>query len=300
MCGAFVSRLGLRFASLSVATFLVLGGGSILTPSNDGFSGVAYAQEGGTQSSSDSNAGADSGAGSTADSSASADAGATNSGGNPTASAEGSIDGGATGGDTSAGPDSPVGAEASATAGETATAETSTTAGTSASSTAGNYKSVYAAGGTVYEKKGKKKGYAVAYQDGAYSAAYYKGKEAGAFSGIYTGEKFSDRRARSLFRGFVTAGAWADRYQAGAYASAYAHAEGWNKGHGASAKTGADAFAWVNKRGQTVGETSGFASAWAGKPERKTKARRTGQFVTSSCQGSKWKHEFRKRCRIWD
>jgi hypothetical protein len=292
-------RLGLRSASLCFAAFLVLSAESILPPSIDGLSGTAYAEDG-TDASSDSSAGADSGAGSTANSDSSADASAgTTSGGDPTASATGTAEGGATGGDTAA--DGAISADASATAGETATAETSTSAGTSAGATAGNYKSVYAAGGTVYEKKGKKKGYAVAYQDGAYSAAYYRGKTAGAFSGIYTGEKFSDRRARSLFRGFVSVGAWADRYQAGAYASAYAHAEGWNKGHGASAKTGADAFAWVNKRGETVGETSGFASAWAGKPERKAKARRTtGKFVTSSCQGSKWRHEFRKRCRIWD
>jgi hypothetical protein len=297
MCDAFAFRLGLRFASLSFAAFLVLGGESILTPSIDGLSGIAYA-EGGTDSSSDSNASADSGAGSTADSGSSAEASAgTTSGGDPTASATGTADGGATGGDTSAA--GSISADASATAGETATAETSTSAGTSAGATAGNYKSVYAAGGTVYEKKGKRKGYAVAYLDGAYSAAYYKGNEAGAFSGIYTGEKFSDRRVRSLFRGKVTVGAWADRNQAGAYASAYAHAEAWNKGHGASAKTGADAFAWINRRGQTVGETSGFASAWAGKPQAKT-ARRTGKLVTATCQGSKWRRELRKRCRIWD
>ena len=298
MCDAFAFRLGLRFASLSFAAFLVLGSESILTPSIDGLSGVAYAE--GTDSSSDSGASADSGGGSTADSNASADASATNSGGDPSATATGTASGDATGGDTAASGE--ISATASATGGEEPEATTSTSAGTEAGAKISNVKSVYATGpegATVYEKEGKKKGYAVSYYDGAYSAAYYNRGQVGAFSGIYTGEKFSDRRVRSLFRGKVTVGAWADRNQAGAYASAYAHAEGWNKGHGASAKTGADAFAWVNKRGQTVGETSGFASAWAGKPPQKAAARRSN-IVASSCQGSKWKREFRKRCRIWD
>ena len=108
----------------------------------------------------------------------------------------------------------------------------------------------------------------------------------------------SNKLARSLVRNSVQVGAQANRSSAGAWASATSGAEGFSKGKVASAKTGAYAFAWANKHGDTVGEASAWYSSWAGKPTVKA-AKRTN-LVTFSCHGSKWKSEFRKRCRIQD
>ena len=294
LCSAWLRTVTLVFAAL-----LIVSGGSVLTSSIDKFGVAAFAD--GTDSSSDSSASGDSGAGSTADADTSADASATNSGGDPSATATGTASGDATGGDTAASGD--ISATASATGGDEPEATTSTSAGTEAGAKISNVKSVYADGplGTkVYKKEGQKKGYAVAVYNGAYSAAYYKRGTVGAFSGIYTNQKLTAKGVKAFFNGKVAVGAWANRYEAGAYADANAYGEGWNKSNGAKAKSGAYAFAWVNKRGQTVGETTGYAAAWAGERPPKAARRSNNNFVGSSCQGSRWRWEFRKRCRIWD
>jgi hypothetical protein len=244
---------------------ILLAGGSI---------GLAYGQA--ADSDGSASAGASSGDGSSsADSGASTDASAGPDGsGGVTADAHGETGGSATGGGTSVS-EPGISADASATSGDTPTATTSTSAGTTATSTAGNYKSAYADGGTVYQKLGKNKGYALVYEDGAYSAAYYRGDTASAFSGIYSGDSFSNKNARSLIRSQVQVGAYANRTEAGAWAAAGTFAAGsvgrWTSAAGASA----NASAWASTDGSAIASARARAAASFGKlSKRELKALR--------------------------
>ncbi len=229
-------------------------------------------------------AGASSGDGSSSadsDSSASASAGPDGSGG-ISAGSHGETGGAATGGDTSAS-EPGISADASATSGDTPTATTSTSAGTTATSTAGNYKSAYADGGTVYERQGKNRGYAIAYEDGAYSAAYYRGDTASAFSGIYSGETFSKKDARSLVRSQVKVGAYANRTEAGAWASAGTNAVGSVGRWASAAGTYASASAWASTDGTAAGSARAKAASSFGKLSNKRKAKAFRKLA--SCTG---------------
>ena len=174
--------------------------------------GVATAYGQSADSDASAVAGAASGDGSSSadsGSTATASAGQDGSGG-ITADAEAQTRGSAMGGDTSV-VNLGISAEASASSGDIATAQTSSSAGTSAGATAGNYKSVYAEGGTMLTRQGPNRGYAIAYQDGAYSAAYYRGDTASAVSGVYTGQTLTNKDARSIIRSSAKAGATAHR-----------------------------------------------------------------------------------------
>lgn len=265
----------LKFLKSSVPVILLsllLAGGSV---------GSAYGQE--ADSGASASAGADSGDGdSSADSGASADASAGPDGsGGVTADSHGETGGSATGGDTSAS-EPGISADASATSGDTPTATTSTSAGTSATSTAGNYKSAYADGGTVYQKLGSKRGYAVSYQDGAYSAAYYRGDTASAFSGIYSDDNFTKKDARSIIRSQVNVGAYANRTEAGAWASAGTYAEGRVGRWASAAGTHASASAWASTNGTAIASARAKSAASFGKlTKRELKALRK----LASCTG---------------
>jgi hypothetical protein len=278
----------LQFLKSSVSVMLLsllLAGGSV---------GFAYGQEadsGGTAS-----AGADSGDGTSSadsDSSATASAGPDGSGG-VTADSHGETSGSATGGDTSA-TQPGISADASATSGDTPTATTSTSAGTSATSTAGNYKSAYADtdDGTVYQKLGKNRGYAVAYEDGAYSAAYYRGDTASAFSGIYADENFTKKDARSIIRSQVKVGAYANRTEAGAWASAGTYAEGRVGSWASSAGTKAEAGAWANGSSSAAFANT-RSSASFGNTRKKSKQLRLAKEI-NDC-GSNVRRSDRIRC----
>ncbi|MFZ5673690.1 MAG: hypothetical protein ACOZAM_12075 [Pseudomonadota bacterium] len=241
------------------------------------------------------NAGASSGDGSSnagANSSAGASAGPNDEGG-VSANSNASTGGSADGGDTSAsGPG--ISAEASATSGDAPTAETSTSAGTWANSTAGDDPSAVAGGGTVLSKQGPYKGYAISYQDGAYSAAYYRGDTASVTSGVYTGETLTKKDARAIVRNSVRVGATANRTQASAWAEAETNAKGAAPAAVSAASTRAKASAWADTNGTAgssadAGFSASFSTGRAKQANRRSAERTELASARSACGGgSTW------------
>jgi hypothetical protein len=225
-----------------------------------GNAAISYGQS--ADSGASAGAEASSGDGSTsagAASSADAEAGPNDEGG-VTASSEGTASGDATGGDVSAS-EPGISAEASATSGDTATAETSTSAGTSAEATAGDERDADAEGETVISKERRNKGYAIAYQDGAYSAAYYKKDTAYVASGIYSGETLTKKDARAIVHSGVEVGASADSDEASAYATSGTDASGSKASETSAASTRTRASAWANTDGAAGGTADADFSA---------------------------------------
>jgi hypothetical protein len=207
-----------------------------------------------------------------ANSSASATAGPNDSGG-VTASASGTAGGSATGGDTSTS-EPGISADATASSGDTATAETSTSAGTSAEASAGDVRDAEATGGTVISKEHRNKGYAISYQDGAYSVASYKKDTAYATSGIYSGETLSKKDAQAIIRNGganvssgVEVGASADADEASAYANSGTDALGSDGSETSRASTRTKASAQASTDGEAAGTAGADFSASVGAEE---------------------------------
>jgi hypothetical protein len=268
--------------------------------------GKVHAQDSEASASADAGGTVSGGSGSDASSagaSSSADASAgPESGGGVTAGSTASTDGSASAGDPAVSSDpSSISASASATSGDTPIATSSTSAGTSATSTAGNYKSAYAVApaGTVYSKLGKKRGYVIGLQDGAYSAAYYRGDTASSVSGVYTTNSLTKADARALVRSFAKAGAIANRNSAAAWAAAGTDAVGSVGALASSARTRVSASAFAKKGGAAGYSASAEFSASHGFPESSKSRKNTQRNFSryASCANDRWYNYATMTCR---